>query len=49
MARYTKKDMNGRYYIESVNGKLESDIKGHTYGEAIEQLYWLLPNLKRNT
>ena len=37
MERYTKKDQNGRYYIESVNGKLESDIKGHTYGEAIDR------------
>ena len=38
MPRYTKKDSNGRYYIESVNGKLESNIKGHTYGKAIDQL-----------
>lgn len=37
MARYTKKDADGRYYIESVNGKLESDIFGHTYGEAIDR------------
>ena len=37
MERYTKKDQNGRYYIESVNGKLENDIKGHTYGEAIDR------------
>lgn len=37
MARYTMKDTNGRYYIESVNGKLESDIKGYTYGEAIDR------------
>ena len=37
MARYTKKDKDGRYYIESVNGKLESNIYGHTYGEAIDR------------
>jgi hypothetical protein len=37
MARYTKKDADGRYYIESVNGKLESDKFGHTYGEAIDR------------
>ena len=37
MARYTNKDANGRYYIESANGKLESNIKGHTYGEAIDR------------
>lgn len=37
MARYTKKDKDGRYYIESVNGKLESDIHGHTYGKAIDR------------
>lgn len=37
MARYTKKDADGRYYIESANGKLESNIKGHTYGEAIDR------------
>lgn len=37
MARYTMKDKNGRYYIESANGKLESNIKGHTYGEAIDR------------
>ena len=37
MARYTKKDKKGRYYIESVNGKLESNVFGHTYGEAIER------------
>lgn len=37
MARYTKKDVDGRCYIEGANGKLESNIKGHTYGEAIER------------
>ena len=37
MARYTKQDKDGRYYIESANGKLESDTKGHTYGEAIDR------------
>ena len=37
MARYTKQDKYGRYYIESANGKLESNIKGHTYGEAIDR------------
>ena len=37
MARYTKKGNDGRYYIESVNGRLESDIFGHTYGEAIDR------------
>lgn len=37
MARYTKCDADGRYYIESANGKLESNIKGHTYGEAIDR------------
>lgn len=37
MERYTKKDSDGRYYIESVNGKLESNKFGHTYGEAIDR------------
>lgn len=37
MPRYTKKDADGRYYIESVNGKLESNKFGHTYGEAIDR------------
>lgn len=37
MARYTKKDLDGCYYIESVNGKLFSNIFGHTYGEAIDR------------
>lgn len=37
MTRYTKKDADGRYYIESVNGKLESDKYGHTYGESIDR------------
>lgn len=37
MARYTHKDENGRYYIESKNGLLESDIKGRVYGEAIDR------------
>lgn len=37
MERYTKKNEEGRYYIESANGKLESNIKGHTFGEAIER------------
>jgi hypothetical protein len=37
MARYTKKDVGGRCYIEGANGKLESNIKGHIYGEAIER------------
>lgn len=37
MPRYTKQDKDGRYYIESENGKLESDTKGHTYGEAIDR------------
>lgn len=37
MARYTKKDNDNRYYIESVNGKLESNIFGHTYGESIDR------------
>ena len=36
--RYTKVDDEGRYYIESANGKLESNIKGHTYGNAIDRL-----------
>lgn len=35
--RYTKQDTNGRYYIESVNGKLESNVFGHTYGAAIDR------------
>ena len=43
MERYTKKDANGRYYIEIVNGRLESDKFGHTYGEAIER-FALLEN-----
>jgi hypothetical protein len=38
MERYTKQDKDGRYYIESANGKLESDIRGHTYGKAIDRL-----------
>ena len=38
MPRYTKKDKDGLYYIESVNGKLYSNIFGHTYGEAIDRL-----------
>lgn len=38
MARYTKKDGDGRYYIESASGKLENDIHGRTYGEAINRL-----------
>ena len=37
MERYTKKDAVGKYYIESANGRLESDKYGHTYGEAIER------------
>lgn len=37
MPRYTKKDKDGRYYIESINGRLESDKFGHTYGEAIDR------------
>ena len=34
--RFTMKDSDGRHYIESANGKLESNIFGHTYGEAID-------------
>lgn len=37
MARYTKQDRDGRYYIESANGRLEGDKFGHTYGEAIDR------------
>lgn len=37
MERYTKEDKDGRYYIESVNGILESNIYGHTYGNAIDR------------
>ena len=37
MERYTKKDAVGKYYIESANGRLESDIFGHIYGEASEE------------
>ena len=37
MTRYTKQDSDGRYYIESVNGRLESDKYGHTYGESIDR------------
>lgn len=37
MDRYTKKDADGLYYIESANGKLVSDKFGHTYGEAIDR------------
>lgn len=37
MARYTYKDENGRYYIESKNGLLESDIKGRVFGKAIDR------------
>jgi hypothetical protein len=36
--RYTKKDADGNYYIESKNGALWSDIKGRTYGPAIDLL-----------
>ena len=36
--RYTMKDKDGRYYIEGANGKLENDVRGHTYGEAIDRL-----------
>lgn len=36
MKRYTHKSEDGRYYIESANGKLESDIKGHIFGKAID-------------
>ena len=38
MARYTKKNENGCYYIEGENGKLESDIRGRFYGKAIDRL-----------
>lgn len=37
MTRYTKQDSDGCYYIESVNGKLESDKYGHVYGESIDR------------
>ena len=30
--RHTKKDAEGHYYIDSVNGLLESDKFGHVYG-----------------
>lgn len=36
--RYTQKDKEGRWYIESANGKLENDTHGRTYGEAIDRL-----------
>lgn len=36
--RYTKKDSEGNWYIESKNGATWSDIKGRTYGPAIDQL-----------
>lgn len=36
--RYTKKDSEGNYYIESKDGALTSDIKGRTYGPAVDQL-----------
>ena len=35
--RHTKKDADGRYYIESVNGLLESDKFGHVYGKSIDR------------
>ena len=38
LTRYTQKDECGRYYIESANGKLENDIRGRTYGKAIDRL-----------
>ena len=34
--RYTKKDSEGNWYIESKNGALWSDNKGRTYGPAID-------------
>ena len=37
MERFTKQDKNGRYYIESANGKLENDNHGYTYGAAIDR------------
>ena len=36
--RFTKKDAEGNYYIESKDGALMSDIQGRTYGPAIDQL-----------
>lgn len=36
--RFTKKDAEGNYYIESKDGTLMSDIQGRTYGPAIDQL-----------
>jgi hypothetical protein len=36
--RYTKKDAEGRYYIEGANGALENNTRGYTYGEAINRL-----------
>lgn len=36
--RYTKKDKDGNYYIESKDGALTSDTHGRTYGPAIIQL-----------
>ncbi len=46
--RYTKKDSEGNWYIESKNGALWSDNKGRTYGPAIDQLA-LFENKEENT
>ena len=37
MARYTKKDREGHYYIEFAGGKHYTDVWGHLYGEAINK------------
>ena len=36
--RFTKKDSEGKWYIESKNGALMSDVQGRTYGPAIDRL-----------
>lgn len=48
--RYTKKDSEGNWYIESKNGALTSDVKGRTYGPAIDRLaFWENNEEKANT
>ena len=37
MARYTKKDSEGHYYIAIAGEKHYTDIWGHLYGEAIDR------------
>jgi hypothetical protein len=47
--RYTKKDAEGRYYIEGANGALENNTRGYTYGEAINHLAELEDALEKTS